>query len=92
MRSAGAWILLFCVRAYQVLLGPFLGGACKFSPSCSQYAFEAIEVHGARRGTWLALRRLGRCRPFTMGGFDPVPETLEERTRGLGDEIIEEKL
>ncbi|MGA8449959.1 MAG: membrane protein insertion efficiency factor YidD, partial [Candidatus Acidiferrales bacterium] len=48
--------------------------ACKFYPSCSRYAQEAIEMHGARRGVWLAMKRLGRCRPFTKGGFDPVPE------------------
>ena len=73
-RSAGAWILLALVQAYQVVLGPFLGGACKFYPSCSKYAQEAIEKHGARRGAWLALRRLGRCHPFTHGGYDPVPD------------------
>jgi hypothetical protein len=61
------------VHAYQVILGPFLGGACKFYPSCSNYALQAIQIHGARRGTWLALKRLGRCRPFTQGGCDPVP-------------------
>ncbi len=54
--------------------------ACKFYPSCSRYAYEAIETHGARRGSWLALRRLLRCRPFSPGGIDPVParETPEE--------------
>ena len=68
------WLLLLLVRLYQTFLSPFLGGACKFYPSCSHYAQEAIEVHGARRGAWLAMKRLGRCRPFTKGGFDPVPE------------------
>jgi hypothetical protein len=66
-------LLRLLVRAYQVTLGPFLGGACKFYPSCSNYALQAIEIHGARRGAWLALQRLGRCRPFTRGGCDPVP-------------------
>jgi len=68
-----ARLLRLMVRAYQVTLGPFLGGACKFYPSCSNYALQAIETHGARRGAWLALQRLGRCRPFTRGGCDPVP-------------------
>ena len=68
-----ARLLRLLVRAYQVTLGPFLGGACKFYPSCSHYAMQAIEIHGARRGSWLTLKRLGRCRPFTRGGFDPVP-------------------
>ncbi|MGC2422369.1 MAG: membrane protein insertion efficiency factor YidD [Candidatus Acidiferrales bacterium] len=75
--SVGSWLLLALVRLYQVLLSPFLGGACKFYPSCSNYAAEAIARHGARRGTLLALKRLGRCRPFTQGGFDPVPDTYD---------------
>ena len=76
-RSAAAWILLFFVRFYIAFLSPFLGGACKFHPSCSNYAQEAISRHGAQRGFVLAMKRLGRCRPFTKGGFDPVPETLD---------------
>lgn len=62
------------LRCYMVFLAPFLGGACKFQPSCSNYAYEAVALHGARRGTLLAIRRLLRCRPFTVGGLDPVPE------------------
>lgn len=76
-RRFPVWLLLFAVRAYQVILGPFLGGACKFYPSCSHYAYEAIARHGARRGLWLAVKRLGRCRPFARGGFDPVPDIEE---------------
>jgi hypothetical protein len=71
-------LLLAFVRFYQVFLSPFLGGACKFYPSCSNYAYEAIARHGARRGFTLAAKRLGRCRPFTQGGFDPVPDEEEE--------------
>jgi putative membrane protein insertion efficiency factor len=73
-KTFGAWSLLAFVQFYKVFFSPFLGGACKFYPSCSNYAQEAIELHGARRGAWLALKRLGRCRPFTNGGFDPVPD------------------
>jgi putative membrane protein insertion efficiency factor len=73
-KTFGAWWLLAFVRFYKIFLSPFLSGACKFYPSCSNYAQEAIELHGARRGSWLALKRLGRCRPFTKGGFDPVPD------------------
>jgi len=51
-----------------------LPSACKFHPSCSRYAYQAIALHGARRGAWLALKRLLRCRPFSPGGYDPVPE------------------
>lgn len=77
LKYSGAWLLLALVRCYQVFLGPFLGGACKFHPSCSNYAYQAIARHGARRGLVLAMKRLGRCRPFTRGGFDPVPDALE---------------
>jgi uncharacterized protein len=75
--SAARWLLLLFVRFYQIFFSPFLGGACKFYPSCSRYAQEAIEMHGARRGAWLAMKRLGRCRPFTKGGFDPVPDVMQ---------------
>ncbi|MGH9756565.1 MAG: membrane protein insertion efficiency factor YidD [Candidatus Acidiferrales bacterium] len=74
MRSAARWILLFLVRFYITFLSAYFGGACKFYPSCSQYAQEAIARHGAARGSWLALKRLGRCRPFTQGGYDPVSD------------------
>ena len=73
-KTVGAWSLLAFVQFYKVFFSPFLGGACKFYPSCSNYAQEAIELHGARRGAFLAMKRLGRCRPFTKGGFDPVPD------------------
>src|ERR1700685_233567 len=76
-RSAGAWVLLALVQFYRVFLSHFFGGACKFHPSCSKYAQEAISRHGARRGVVLAMKRLGRCRPFTRGGFDPVPDKEE---------------
>lgn len=75
-RTIGSWMLLLLLRMYVVLLSPFLGGACKFYPSCSNYAREAIERHGARRGTLLALKRLLRCHPFTRGGIDLVPDEL----------------
>jgi putative membrane protein insertion efficiency factor len=64
---------LLLVRAYQLVLSPFAGGACRFEPSCSAYALEAIATHGAGRGGWLALRRVARCHPLARPGFDPVP-------------------
>jgi putative membrane protein insertion efficiency factor len=73
-RSRSARLLLGMVRFYQAFLSPFYGASCKFYPSCSQYAYQAIEGWGARRGAGLALRRLLRCRPFSSGGYDPVPE------------------
>ncbi|HLW23406.1 MAG TPA: membrane protein insertion efficiency factor YidD [Steroidobacteraceae bacterium] len=66
-------LLLALVRAYQLALSPMLGGACRYYPSCSCYAHEAIARHGSVRGVLLALRRLARCHPFTAGGYDPVP-------------------
>ena len=63
--------LLFAIRAYQLLLSPFLGQSCRFSPSCSHYTAASIEAHGALRGSWLGLRRIARCHPFHPGGYDP---------------------
>jgi putative membrane protein insertion efficiency factor len=68
-----ARLLLALIRLYRYLLSPFIGQHCRFYPSCSAYAEEAIQVHGAWRGAWLALRRLLRCHPFAPGGVDPVP-------------------
>ncbi len=64
---------IFAVRLYQVMLGPWLGGHCRFHPTCSHYAIEAYRVHGPLRGSWLTVRRLVRCHPLCKGGFDPVP-------------------
>jgi putative membrane protein insertion efficiency factor len=68
------WLLTGPIRAYQVSLSPLLGQRCRFHPSCSHYALEAIERHGAARGSWLAAKRIARCHPLNPGGFDPVPE------------------
>lgn len=68
--------MILVVRAYQATLGPLLGGACRFHPSCSHYAIEAIERHGVGHGAWLAAKRLLRCRPFVAGGYDPVPDEV----------------
>jgi len=65
--------LIAGVRVYQLTLSPHLGGACRFLPSCSEYAIEAIQVHGPLRGGLLAVRRVLSCHPFHAGGFDPVP-------------------
>lgn len=79
--GVGRWFALVSLRIYQIFFGPFFGGACKFYPSCSAYAYEAIERFGARQGARLAMGRLMRCRPFTSGGFDPVPQELPSRRR-----------
>jgi putative membrane protein insertion efficiency factor len=65
--------LALLIRGYQRFLSPLLPPSCRFYPSCSQYALEAIGRHGALKGSWLAIRRLARCHPFNAGGFDPVP-------------------
>lgn len=61
------------VHAYRLLLSPWLGHSCRFQPTCSAYALEALEKHGAFRGSWLALRRIARCNPWGGEGYDPVP-------------------
>ncbi|MCY3732235.1 MAG: membrane protein insertion efficiency factor YidD [Rhodospirillaceae bacterium] len=71
--AACAWLLIGSVRAYQVLLSPWLGRRCRHLPSCSAYAIEAIRRFGPLRGGWLAARRLGRCHPWGTSGYDPVP-------------------
>ena len=66
---------LALVRGYQRLFSPILGCRCRYFPTCSDYAYEAVERHGLVRGSWLAVRRLGRCNPVGGHGYDPVPET-----------------
>jgi uncharacterized protein len=68
-----ARVLILPVRLYQRFISPFLPPSCRFHPSCSAYAVEALTVHGALRGSWLTLRRLARCGPWHPGGLDPVP-------------------
>ena len=67
-------LLLLCLRGYRYFLSPFIGNQCRFAPTCSVYASEAIERFGAGRGGLLAMRRLARCHPWHEGGWDPVPE------------------
>jgi putative membrane protein insertion efficiency factor len=66
-------LLLFMLRAYQYAIRPLMGANCRFFPSCSDYAREAVERHGAAKGAWLTVRRVARCHPYHPGGYDPVP-------------------
>jgi putative membrane protein insertion efficiency factor len=78
-------ILLAGIRFYQAIFAPLMPVGCKFYPTCSQYAYEAILRHGARRGTYLAAARLLRCRPFTRGGHDPVPDSESDLEKPEND-------
>jgi putative membrane protein insertion efficiency factor len=66
-------LLLAAIRGYRFLLSPWWGNQCRFTPSCSEYAIDALQQYGSLRGSWLALRRLSKCHPWHAGGFDPVP-------------------
>jgi putative membrane protein insertion efficiency factor len=78
-RSLPRRLGMFPVRAYQYTLAWLLGGHCRFTPTCSYYALEAIERHGVLKGWWLAMCRVSRCHPFCAGGYDPVPQAEEEQ-------------
>lgn len=67
------YLLIGLLRAYRAVISPLYGQVCRYHPSCSAYALEAVTVHGALRGSWLAVRRLARCHPWAAGGYDPVP-------------------
>jgi len=77
-------LLLLMIRAYRYFLSPWIGGQCRFTPTCSVYAMQALETYGAARGSWLAVRRLLRCHPFCPGGHDPVPGLEDEATGNEG--------
>jgi hypothetical protein len=77
--SPAGWLLVGLLTVYRRFISPLLGPRCRFYPSCSAYALEAVRVHGALRGSWLAVRRLSRCHPFHAGGIDPVPGTDREK-------------
>ena len=73
MKRWPANLLVLIARGYQLFISPLLGPRCRFHPTCSHYAIEALQTHGALKGTWLSLKRLGRCHPLNPGGYDPVP-------------------
>jgi len=73
------WLLILVLRAYRRVISPLYGDVCRYYPSCSAYALHAVEAHGSLRGSWLAVRRLGRCHPWAEGGVDAVPEEFHWR-------------
>jgi putative membrane protein insertion efficiency factor len=75
-------IMIALIRLYQTILSPFVGQHCRFYPSCSSYALEALEKHGALRGLWLSIKRVSRCHPWHEGGVDPVPEPQKKQLHG----------
>jgi putative membrane protein insertion efficiency factor len=73
-------VLIALIRGYRFAISPLYGQVCRYYPTCSAYALEAVTVHGALRGSWLAARRIGRCHPWAAGGLDPVPPAAGRRT------------
>jgi putative membrane protein insertion efficiency factor len=67
------YVLIALLRGYRAVISPLYGQVCRYHPSCSAYALEAVQVHGSLKGSWLAVRRLGRCHPWAAGGYDPGP-------------------
>jgi uncharacterized protein len=81
MAASRTHVVRACLRAYKILFSPLFTGSCRFTPSCSEYMAEAIELHGLGMGLWLGLRRLARCRPLGAWGFDPVPAPRPAESR-----------
>ncbi len=71
-------ILIVFVKVYRYAISPFMAPCCRFHPTCSSYALQALEQHGALKGTWYSIRRISRCHPWHPGGFDPVPRTQDQ--------------
>lgn len=74
------YILVGLLKAYRFAISPLYGQVCRYHPTCSAYALEAVQTHGALRGTWLAMRRVARCHPWAAGGLDPVPPHKNRRS------------
>lgn len=79
LSKALAWPLVQFVRLYRVAISPWLGSNCRFEPTCSRYAIEALQTYGILKGTWLATRRIARCQPWGGSGYDPVPLHQEDK-------------
>ena len=75
------WLLVALLRGYRAVISPIYGEVCRYYPSCSAYALEAVQTHGSIKGSWLAVRRVGRCHPWAAGGVDHVPAKTSRRDR-----------
>ncbi|KPP98422.1 MAG: membrane protein insertion efficiency factor YidD [Bacteroidetes bacterium HLUCCA01] len=79
------FVLKALVRAYQLMISPYFPPSCRYTPTCSHYAIQALDKHGALKGSWLAIKRIGRCHPWSDGGYDPVPEPENARSGTPGE-------
>lgn len=77
------YVLIGLLKAYRAVISPLYGDVCKFHPTCSSYALDAVRIHGSIRGTYLTVTRLARCHPWSLGGYDPVPQPSTEGARCL---------
>jgi putative membrane protein insertion efficiency factor len=82
LRSPVKYVLIGFLYAYRLVISPLYGNVCRYWPSCSAYALQAVQMHGAAKGSWLAVRRLARCHPWASGGYDPVPGTDDANMGG----------
>jgi len=73
------YLFIGLVRLYQLIISPWMPSRCRYHPTCSQYSIEAFKKHGAFKGLWLTIKRIGRCHPWSKGGYDPVPESKNQQ-------------
>ena len=83
-------LIKICIRGYQLIISPIIGQRCRFQPTCSSYALEAVEEHGVIKGTYLGMKRVLRCHPWGSGGYDPVPSTSGHNSANNQSEIKHE--
>lgn len=82
------YVLIWLLKGYRFAISPLYGQVCRYHPTCSAFALEAVQTHGAVRGTWLAARRVARCHPWAAGGLDPVPPAKNRRSSTLSTSLV----
>lgn len=85
MKSFFVWLLTVLVKFYQVAISPYFPSSCRYSPTCSHYAIDALKAHGPIKGSWLAIKRIARCHPWAKGGHDPVPPAEQQNSSHLSE-------